>query len=194
MDNDAAEEKELIRRTNSIYLTVILRYKNYIEQSEALYTPDLPRLIEPENAAVAALANKIKDSFKGYEYERDFASAAEEVYKHIKREVSTMSLPIQFWQKPEETLENKAGDVFDKAVLMCSTLSALGCANAKVLLSIDGTREVAVFFESGNGIRAYRFDEEKAHEFGSIEEMRNWIQQDKEAQVYVFNSRSCVDL
>jgi len=194
LDNESIDEKEFLKRTNSLYLTVILRYKDHIEKNEALYVPDLPRLVDPGNAAVTALAARIKESFELYDYDQNFMDAAEYAYKYIRREVPSVSLPIQFWQRSNETIENRVGDVFDKSVLLCSVLSALGCASANVVLSLNEGREVAVCFEAGSRILAYRFDEDKPHEFGSRDEMRAWIQKGDDAQVYMFNNISCVDL
>ena len=194
MDSDTAKENELLRRTTSLYLTVILRYRDSIEHGEALYIPDLPRLIEPGNSAVVALADKTKSTFDGYGYERDFEKAARGIYDYIRGYVSTVSLPIQFWQKPNETIENRVGDAFDKSILFCSTLAALGCASAKVVLSLDGSRDVAVCFDSRQGVTLYKFDEESPRALPDMDAVRGLLQKSKDAQVYAFNSVSCIDL
>ncbi len=196
MDSGSAAGDEFLKRTNSLYLTVILRYKDHIESSEALYIPDLPRLIEPDNAAVTALAGRIKSDFEGYEYARDFAKAAAKAYEYVRGYVSTVPLPIQFWQRPNETLDNRAGDFFDKSVLLCSTLVALGCASSRVVLLLDGGREVAVCFEIGGAITTYKFDDEDAKEFADMKSVRNWLMKsaDNDAQAYAFNNMSCINL
>ncbi len=194
MNSASASEDELVRRINSLYLTVILRYKESIEQGEALYIPDLPRLVEPENKSVVVLADSIKGEFDGYSYERDFERAAKSAYDYIRGHVSTVSLPIQFWQKPDETLDNKIGDAFDKSTLFCSILAALGSASAKVVLVVDGSKDVAVFFSSAREVVFYKFDDENPKALPDVDAVRSLMQKSDDAQVYAFNSISCVSL
>ncbi|MCL5427877.1 MAG: hypothetical protein M1321_01720 [Candidatus Marsarchaeota archaeon] len=197
MDSGIGDDNEVIRRTSAVYLTVILRYRDYIESSEALYIPDLPRLIEPENVAVAALAERIKSSFDDYDYDRDFQDAAAKAYEYIKDYVSTIALPIQFWQKSNETLDNRAGDFFDKSVLFCSVLVALGCAGARVVLLLDGSREVAVCYELNGIVTAYKFDESRAERFVDTKSVASWLQKragKEDSQGYSFNNMSCINL
>lgn len=195
-DNTALEENEILRRTNRLYLTVILRYRDHIEKSEALYMPDLPRLIEPDNPSVAALAAGISSSFNGYDYNRDFIAAADKAFKYIKSNIHAISVPVQFWQKPNETLENRAGDVFDMSVLLCSVLIKLNCPGSRVVLAINDEKHVAVTADFDSKIIAYSFEKENGGsiEFSNIRQVKYWLHVESDAQAYAFNNINCMGL
>lgn len=144
MDGDP----EMLKKYNDIYLSIIMRYKDYIEEREGLYVTDLPKLVTPEDPAVVSVAKGIMNQFPSYSYDRDFLEAARLAYLYIKDNVSTVNLPIQYWQRPGETISNRAGDPFDKAVLLCSVLIALGCAASKIIMALtDGKRDFIVYSE-----------------------------------------------
>ncbi len=145
---DAPDNADAIRKYNSIYLSIIMRYKDYIEEREGLYVADLPKLITPSDPAIVAVAKGITDSFPSYSYDRDFLEAARLSYLYLLERITTLPLPVQFWQKPSETLENGAGDQFDKAVLLCSILISIGGASSKIIITItEGKRDFIVYSE-----------------------------------------------
>lgn len=138
----------MIKKYNGIYLSIIMRYKDYIEEHEGLYIADLPKLVTPADSSVASVASGIMNSFPSYTYERDFLEAARLAYLYIKEKITAVSLPIQFWQKPSETITNCAGDPFDMAVLLCSILVALGNVSTKIIITLsDGKRDFLVYSE-----------------------------------------------
>lgn len=144
MDEDAG----MLKKYNNIYLSIIMRYKDYIEEREGLYVAELPKLVTPEDTSVISAASGIMSNFPSYSYERDFLEAARLAHLYVKDKITTLSLPIQFWQKPSETITNAAGDPFDKAVLLCSLLIALGGVTTKIIIKItDGNRDFVVYSE-----------------------------------------------
>ena len=108
MDDDA----EMLRKYNNIYLTIITRYKDYIEEHEGLYIAELPKLIIPSDKNVASIAEQIKSDFESYNPATDFPDAAYKALEHIKS-IKQVTMPIQFWQMPSETISNGAGDEFE---------------------------------------------------------------------------------
>lgn len=142
------EESDALKKYNKIYLSIIMRYKDYIEEHEGLYVTELPRLVTPEDSAVEAVASTIRNSLPAYAYERDFLEAARLAQLYVKEKISSVSIPIRFWQRPAETLANSAGDPFDKAVLLCSILIALGGVPTKIIIAAsDEKRDFLVYSE-----------------------------------------------
>ncbi|MGC8776775.1 MAG: hypothetical protein ACP5P2_02405 [Candidatus Micrarchaeia archaeon] len=149
------KEIETLKRYNQLYLEIIMRYKDYIEENENLYVAELPKLITPDNESVVGVANKIKSSFPEYKYEDNFPDAVRLAYSYVKDEIFLASLPIQFWLKPEEVIRCGAGDIFDKATLLCSLIIALGNASTKIVIKVEGSeREFVVYSEFNGGIIA----------------------------------------
>ncbi|MGC8710455.1 MAG: hypothetical protein ACP5RF_02500 [Candidatus Micrarchaeia archaeon] len=153
------DDIELLKKYNQLYLEIILRYKEYIEEKESLYVAELPKLVMPENEDVVNIANKLKGSVPNYTYDENYYDAARLAYSYVKDEITLANLPIQFWLTPDETIKCGAGDIFDKAVLLCSLLVALGNVSAKVIIKVeDSEREFLVYSEFNNSIIAMDLD------------------------------------
>jgi hypothetical protein len=141
-------EDELLKKYNALYLDIIMRYKERIEEGEKLHLSELPKLVTPNDESVVAAANKIKEGFQSYSAEKDFQDAARKSFEFVKGSVTQVSLPVQFWLKPSEVLSIGAGDIFDQAVLLCSMLICLGNPSAKVISSVkNGEESIAVYYE-----------------------------------------------
>lgn len=153
------EEDKLQGKYNQLYLEVILRYKDYIEQNENLNVAELPKLITPTNENVVALANKLKSAFDPYSYNSNFLVVAKLAYDYSVNKVSHISLPIEFWLYPTDTIKCEAGDLFDKATLLCSLLIALGNPSARVITSVKpNARRFLVYCEFDSKIVAFDLD------------------------------------
>ena len=141
-------EDELLKKYNALYLEMIMRYREKIEEGEKLHLAELPKLVTPGDESVVAAVNKIKGEFPSYTYEKDFAEAAGKARALVNDTIIRVSPPIQFWLKPSEVLSIGAGDVFDQAVLLCSMLISLGNPSAKVIASANGeVKNYAVYYE-----------------------------------------------
>ncbi len=105
-------------------------------------------------------------------------------------------MPVQFWLNPSQTLNYGAGDVFDKIVLLCTLLVALGNASTKAMTIIRGNdRRFLVYFEFEgriismdleNGIEKFDKREELLARFG--------VKDDGEVSAYEFNDKMYVDI
>ena len=145
------DEEELTKKYNNIYLSIIMRYRDYIEEHEGVYVAELPKLVTPSESSVQAAASAVSAGMPSYSFDQDFLQAASLAQQYVKDKIATLSLPIQFWQKPSETLANGAGDPFDKAVLLCSILIALGGVSTKVIISAsENRRDFLVYSEYHN--------------------------------------------
>ncbi|MDE1856425.1 MAG: hypothetical protein KGH49_04305, partial [Candidatus Micrarchaeota archaeon] len=160
------------------------------------YVAELPKLVTPENDGVANVAKGITDKFPLYRYEEHFPEAAAKAYDYVKDVITPIALPIQFWQKPSETLKHEAGDVFDRAVLLCSLLVALGSASSKVIIRIrDADRSFVVYSEYNGRVIAIDL-ESGIRECGSREELLESLGIVKGADVtaYEFNDKMYNDI
>ena len=197
MVDDAKEEKgdediETLKRYNQLYLEIIMRYKDYIEENENLYVAELPKLITPDNESVVSLANKIKSQFPIYSYNENFPDAVRSAYSYVKESILLVNLPIQFWLKPEEVIRCGAGDIFDKATLLCSLIIALGNVSTKLIIKVkESEREFVVYSEFNNGIVAVDL-ERGVKEYKSREELLKAMGvygENEEMNVYEFNDK-----
>ncbi|MDE1869975.1 MAG: hypothetical protein KGH71_03250 [Candidatus Micrarchaeota archaeon] len=153
------EEDQLQKKYNQIYLQVILRYKEHIEQNENLNVAELPKLITPTDETVATSTNKIKANFDSYSYNSNFLAAAKLAYEYVTNHVSQVSLPIEFWLYPADTIKCEAGDIFDKATLLCSMMIALGNPSTRVISSVKpNERRFIVYCEFDNALFAFDLD------------------------------------
>ena len=186
------EDIETLKRYNQLYLEIIMRYKEYIEENENLYVAELPKLITPDNESVVGLANKIKSQFPIYNYNENFPDAVRSAYSYVKENILLVNLPIQFWLKPEEVIRCGAGDIFDKATLLCSLIIALGNVSTKLIIKVeDSEREFVVYSEFNNGIIAVDL-ERGVKEYKSREELLKAMgvyEENEEMNVYEFNDK-----
>jgi hypothetical protein len=181
-------------RLNEVYLTIISRYKDYIEEQEGLSVAELPILVTPLAPRIKEKTIQIKSTFLNYDYETNFMEAANSVYKFIKEEINDVALPLQFWLTPEETLTFMLGDPMDKNILMCSLLVSLGNPSAKVLVRInEGTRKVFTYYEFKGALHIFDM-EEGMKEFPNKEELLASLAIGDDTVAYEFNNQMYADL
>ncbi|MGC8538506.1 MAG: hypothetical protein ACP5MK_01405 [Candidatus Micrarchaeia archaeon] len=144
-------EDEITKRYAKIYLEILMRYREYIEESESLYIAELSKLVTPDKESIVNIANDIKGKFPSYSMTENFYEAANYAFEYINENILTVVMPIQFWLYPEETVSCGAGDIFDKATLLCSIFIALGNPSAMVLTKEQPTGKlVRVYCEYNN--------------------------------------------
>ncbi len=185
-----------LKAYNSIYAEILLRYKDYIEEKEELHLADLPKLITPEDESVELLAMQIKGGFPVYKHEDNFQDAARIAYQHVSEKILDISVPIQFWLRPAQTIRYGAGDIFDKAVLLCSVLIALGNVSSRVVVvAREDERHFVVYSEFGNRIIGIDLGK-GVKEYGSFEEMMKEINavNSEDVTAYEFNDKMYRDV
>lgn len=185
-----------LKAYNDIYLDLLLRYKDIIEEKEALYLADLPKLVTPADENVMLLAKEIQKSFPVFNYDSDFAEAVKVSYSYIREKILPISLPIQFWLKPAQTIRYSAGDIFDRAVLLCSLLIAIGNVSTRIIVATkDNSRSFVVYSEFAGKIIAVDM-ERGITEFDSLEKLIDSLHvgDDEETSVYEFNDKMYRDI
>ncbi|MGC8676142.1 MAG: hypothetical protein ACP5T3_01315 [Candidatus Micrarchaeia archaeon] len=194
--NGKDKECDELRRYNNLYLIILMRYKDYIESEESLSVAELPKLVTPEDPAIAAYADDLKSHFQQYDFESNFEEAASLAHEFVTREITTAVLPLQFWLKPSETMAAKAGDALDKATLLCSTLIALGNITAKiVIVTKGGERKTGVYCEYKGNVIYYNI-EGGTLRANSKEELMNrlGVKSGEDVTAYEFNDKMYNDL
>ncbi len=185
--NPDAPEADTLGKLNKVYLTIISRYRDYIEEHENVSIAELPTLVTPKNGAVVAKVDEIKASFGRYDYDNNFYDASLAAFSFVKEKVEDATLPLQFWLTPEETLAFMIGDTFDRCVLLCSMMVALGNPSAKVAVVVNGeSRKLLVYYEFGDAVHTFdlRGGLEK---FASKEEMVASLKIKEDTTAYEFN-------
>jgi hypothetical protein len=121
-------------RLGQLYLSIIARYKGYIEEKEEIAVAELPTLVLPRGELVTRKAAEIKAAFPNYSYDNDFPKAALKAFEFVRDRIEEVILPLQFWLTPDESLEFRLGDRIDRNILLCSILIALGNPDSKVFV------------------------------------------------------------
>ena len=193
-------ETESLKAYNSIYLEIITRYKEYIEEREGLYLTDLPRLITPADESVVLLTKELEGNFPAYNHDENFEDAVKLAYSHVRDKIAQISLPIQFWLKPAQTIRYSAGDIFDKAVLLCSLLIAIGNVSSRVMVIVrNNDRHFVVYSEFKDKILGIDM-ESGLSTYRNMDELleRNNINKDAEGNedttAYEFNDKFYRDI
>ncbi len=172
---------------NKIYLAIISRYTDYIEEKENISVVELPKYITPKDEKIVEKANEIKALFESYVYEKDFYAASSTAYEFVKNEIEEINIPIEFWFYPIEIIEFKAGDIMDKNILLSSLLISLGNPSTKVLVTInENKRDIFSYYEFND--KVYRFDfKEGLKIFENKEQMINSLLINNDTISYEFN-------
>jgi hypothetical protein len=138
---------EKLETQAAYYRKIISRYAALVNENEEKTVPELKALVDKASETVqqlkaqaleqAAANKKAAGTLAGdwqYDYEKDFLFAAEPAFAIVRgiRQVHSEA-SVSFWLSQKEVVELGAADVFDKALLLCSLLQALG-AQAKVLV------------------------------------------------------------
>lgn len=184
-------DPELLRKYNLLYLEIIMKYRGYIEENENLSVAELPNLVTPEEENVVGFANNLKSTIQNYSFEQNFKEASEKAYKYVKNTITQVDLPIEFWLSPNQVIKSGAGDIFDKAVLLCSLLIALGGVSTRiVVVTRSDERRFVVYSEYGKGLIAFDIENEIS-EFSSKEELLSKlkIKEGEEVTAYEFNDK-----
>lgn len=188
----AQDEGDL--KLNELYLAIISRYKEYIEEKEEISVAELPRLVTPRGINVIEKVGEIRSAFDPYVYENNFSQAAKIAYDFVHAKVREINLPLQFWLTPDETIKFMAGERIDISILLCSMLISLGNPSSKVLVLIKDRRRDAYVYFSFSG-RYYMINIEKGiSSYATHEEMIASLEIKNEETAYEFNDKSYADI
>lgn len=185
---------ERLERLAQVYLAIISRYRDYIEEKEGISVAELPTLVTPRSDRVQARADAIKGLFPAYSYDNDFETAALAAFNFVKNEIDDAVLPLQFWLSPEDTLTFMMGDSLDKGILLCSVLIALGNPSSKVFVRIkDGSMESFVYYEHNGSVKLLDL-KNGAKEHAGKDSMIKSFDIDDETTAYEFNNQAYADI
>ncbi len=171
----------------AIYMKIIERYSDLIEEHEAKSISEIKGLVNPDDARIREISDGIKGKYDDYSFERDFLGAGKDAALFVSK-IKTTSLPVNFWLSFAEMVELSEADQMDKGIMLCSILRCLGNPDARVFLS--EAREVYVLW--GFAGISYLFDaKENVLDSGTQEEMKNKMSGNL---LYSFNDREYADL
>ncbi len=181
-------------RLSQLYLSIISRYKGYIEEKEELAVAELPTLVHPKGELVTRKINEIKSTFTNYAYDSDFPKAAMKAFEFVRDGIEEIILPLQFWLAPDETAEFRLGDRIDRNILLCSLLIALGNPGSKVfVIKRESGVSTYTYFDFG-GKTVLMNIEGKTEVFGTRDEMIKGFKIGEDDTAYEFNHQSYIDV
>jgi hypothetical protein len=190
----ASNKPDRDRRLNNLYLAIISRYKEYIEEKESLSVAELPTLVMPNSEKVRERVEEIKSKFLNYTYDNDFQEASLMAFNFVDEEIEDVTLPLQFWITPDETITFMMGDVIDKAILLCSMLVKIGNPSARVFVKIDNTtRRVFVYYEFRNRVWVLENGRE-SRGYENRNAMLKELEFNDETIAYEFNNQMYADI
>lgn len=186
---------DLVKKYNRVYLEILMKYKDYIEEKEAVYVSQLPEFVSPKDQNVEAVVMELLRSFSSYEPSNDLADGAAKAWSYVNGNIDTISIPLDFWQTPAETLTYMAGDLLDKAVLLCSMIIAMGSADAKVVMCIKpGKTSANVYFGWNGGIISLNLETGPKAYAGRDELLADIGVGEEGATAYEFDDKAYLDL
>ncbi len=189
---DKAYDREV--RLNGLYLSIISRYRDHIEQSEHLSVAELPKLITPRSELVAKKAEEIKNGFGVYSYNSSFLEASVKAFAFVRDEIEDAVMPLEIWLLPDETMTFRLGDIVDRNTLLCSLLIAMGNPSSKVFVYSRGAaRRVFTYHIFKEKIYTMEFGKEP-QEYSSREKMLKSMKIDDDATVYEFDDKMYIDV
>lgn len=106
--------KKLRENEKAVGVLEAIVEKNSHKIDESRKQDELRELINPENPGVKELARKYNSPQKAYDYVRDFI-----VEVHPK-------ISASYWLAVDDVMRLSAGDDYDKAMLLCSIIRAIG--------------------------------------------------------------------
>ncbi len=181
-------------RLSQLYLSIISRYKGYIEEKEELAVAELPTLVLPKGELVTRKANEIRNAFVNYSYDTDFPKAAMKAFEFVRAEIEEVILPLQFWLTPDETAEFRLGDRIDRNILLCSVLIALGNPSSRVfVIKRESGVSTYTYFEF-DGKTVLMNVESGTSVFQSRDEMIKQFRIGEDDTAYEFNHQNYVDV
>ncbi|MEM0106825.1 MAG: hypothetical protein QXD11_02535 [Candidatus Micrarchaeaceae archaeon] len=191
---DSGVNINTLLKLNQIFLLILLRYKDYIEEKENISVAELPTLVTPKNAFVAKKANEIKSSISNYIYELNFNEAALKAFKFVCDEIEETVLPLQFWLTPEETLKFRMGDITDKSILLCSLFIALGNPSSKVIVALGNKKIISIYYEFSNVLTLFDIQSKSMTVYASKEDLLAKLIADENVSAYEFNDQIYLDI
>lgn len=190
-----ADNAQKYSKLNQVYLFILSRYRDYIEEKERISVAELPILVTPKNQLVVKKVDEIKGLFNNYSYEVNFHEASLKAFQFVTEEIDDISLPLQFWLMPEETLQFMIGDLTDKGILLCSLLIALGNPSSKVFVAIDDNRRnVDVYYEFNDSIILFDMEEGGIKSFKKKDDMVSSFNLTDDSTAYEFNDQMYIDI
>ncbi|MCL4385680.1 MAG: hypothetical protein M1538_02265 [Candidatus Marsarchaeota archaeon] len=175
-------------KLNQLYLSIISKYKDYIEQKEQKSLSELPSLIIPTNEIIMAKVNSIKLHFQNYNYNKDFYKASILAFDFVKDNIKSITMPIKYWLTPDETILFGFGDIIDKNVLLTSLLIALGNHSTKVLIIEEfNIEKIYTYCEYKNNIILFNVEND-IKIYKNLKSVLKNLNLNDDVNIYAFNN------
>ena len=120
--------------TLKIYRVILNRYKDLIGEKESHSISVIRQRVSPYNDTIRNTRNSITSNIIGYEYRKDFFTAAQAAVNHI-RKMETCEFAFTFWMDFKDMEELKVATAYDKAIYLAAILRSLGSENVRVLVT-----------------------------------------------------------
>ncbi|MEM4202791.1 MAG: hypothetical protein QW153_02345 [Candidatus Bilamarchaeaceae archaeon] len=122
------------RKKAAIYLLMLNRYKELINEKETKTITEIRKMTEPNKPFLNHLLKRIIPEWPTIGQ----LEAINRIIGYF-RTIETCEFSLTFWLKPEEIDEIRAADSPNKALLFVALLRSLGVENAKVYITKSGS-------------------------------------------------------
>ena len=116
--------------------TILNRHIRVLEKLEEKTADDIKKAVKPHSKA-------IKDIVKAYD-------TPEKAYRFVKEHITEVPTSFNYWLSVEEVLKLRAGDLQDKAILLCSMLRALGKDAKVIVVELKNGIDRALVYSDGH--------------------------------------------
>ncbi|MBD3210552.1 hypothetical protein GF318_04190 [Candidatus Micrarchaeota archaeon] len=120
-----------------IYRLVLQRYKDLINEKEALTISEIRQKVSPYNDLVRKIRDEITKDMVPYNSKTQFFDAAQRAISHV-REIRTCEFAFSFWMSFEEIERLKIATAMDKAILLAALLRSLESEDVRVVVTSRG--------------------------------------------------------
>ncbi|MFH1221950.1 MAG: hypothetical protein V1492_02595 [Candidatus Micrarchaeota archaeon] len=135
------------RKRAAIYLLMLGRYKDLINEKETKTITEIRSLINPRHPFIEQLRKKMIP--EDYSYEKNFSTALSKAVEYM-RAIETCEFAVSFWMTFEEMDKLEAADTPNKSLLFASLLRSFGAESTRVLVTKSGAYYVTFLYDGRN--------------------------------------------
>jgi len=134
-----------------IYLLVLNRYKDIINEKEDLTISEIRQRVSPYNDTIKKIRATLTKDMIPYSPKLSFFAAAQRAISYV-RKIHTCEFAFNFWVNFEEMEKIQVGTSIDKAILLAALLRSLDSEDASVVVTKKGKSYVRFSWEDSQYI------------------------------------------
>jgi len=166
LETETAQRQE--DKEGKLARLLLKKYSALINEKESKTVGEIKKLVNKADLTIQAIVQEIKP--QGYMFEKDYLHIAGKALDYLTEEIeyAKADFGINFWLEPKEIMEAGASDDEDLAVMLCSTLYALGDEKAQVVIVELDNLSTHAIVTTEIAEKFYILDPSQKHFFGKF--------------------------